>query len=256
MKLSDYAQIVAYDIAFWLTALRNPAYPLQQLGEVCIDAQAKLRTAAIIALLSKGDADTFSHNLVRSGRCRVTYLQRVQASGGSEHHDASSRIEPFFDAVAAADFALARQIAALSPREWRRGHEYEDDFCHAQLAFAVIAPAADVARTEALFERWEQVLDGQPDARLPVLRALARRDGAAFEPAFEALLDAHAAQIQAERERARIEEPGLIAGWQLWVDGLALLRMATQLKLPTQDEYRWCPSLARQVSRVVLPAEW
>ena len=255
MRLSDYTGIVAYDIGFWLTALRNPDYPVADLGEVCLDAQAKLRTVAIIQLLSHGDVDRFAHNLIRSGRCRVSYLQRARAAGG-DRHQASARIDAFHDAVAAADFALARQIAALSPAEWREGFEYEDDHCCAQLSFAVIAVAADVARTQALFERWEQALEGRPDARLPVLRALVQRDAEAFGPAFEALVQARAAQIAAEQARARIEEPGLLAGWQIWIEGLALLRLATQLKLPTQDEYRYCPSLARQVSRQPLAAEW
>lgn len=255
MRLSDYTGIVAYDIGFWLTALRNPDYPLADLGEVCLDVQAKLRTAAIIQLLSRGDVERFAHNLVRSGRCRVSYLQRARAEGG-DRHQASARIDAFHDAVAAADFALARQIAVLSPSDWREGFEYEDDHCCAQLSFTVIAVAADVARTQALFERWEQALDGRPDARLPVLRALIQRDADGFGPAFEALTQARAAQIAAEQARARIEEPGLLAGWEIWIEGLALLRMATQLKLPTQDEYRFCPSLARQVSRQPLAPEW
>jgi hypothetical protein len=256
MKLAPYAEAVAYDAAFWLSAFTNPGYPLAQLGEVCVQSCDKLRTLAIIALVTKGDHRAFTHNLVRSGRCRLAYLQRVRAVGQPEHHDASARIAPFFDAVAAADFGLARQIAAHSPVEWRQGHEYEDDYCHAQIAHAVLAPVADVARTEALFERWARVLDDAPDARLPVLRALAQRDKAGFDPAFEALLQHRDDTLAAERARARIEEFDVVAARQLFVDGLALLRMATQLGLTTQADYRGCPSLARAVTREPLPAEW
>jgi Immunity protein 49 len=256
MKLAHYAKAVAYDAAFWLSAFTNPDYPVEQLGQVCVDACAKLRTLAIIGLVAKGDHRLFTHNLVRSGRCRLSSLQRVQAAGGPDHHDASARIDPFFDAVAAADFALARQVAAASPRDWRQGHEYEDDWCHAQLAFSVIAPVADVARAQMLFQRWEHALQGQPDARLPVLRALVERDAEGFDPAFEALVQQHENGIAAERERARIEEYDVIAARQLFVNGLALLRMATQLGLKTQAEYRGCPSLGRQVTREPLPPEW
>jgi hypothetical protein len=256
MNLSDYSEAVAYDASFWLSAFTNPSYPVDQLGQVCVSTCDKLRTLAIIALVAKGDHRAFTHNLVRSGRCRLRYLQRVQAGAQPDHHDASARIAPFFDAVAAADFALARQIAALSPVQWRQGHEYEDDFCHAQIAHAVLAPVADVARIDSLFARWEKVLDGQADARVPVLRALAHGDKDGFDPAFEALVQERDDAIAAERDRARIEEFDVIAARQLFVDGLALLRMATQLGLSTQDEYRGCPSLARQVTREPLPPEW
>lgn len=256
MSLARYLEATAYDAAFWLSAFTNPDYPVDQLGQVCVDSCAKLRTLAIISLVEQGRHQVFTHNLVRSGRCRQSYLQRLQASGQADRHDASSRIEPFFDAVAAADFALARQIVALSPRDWRKGHEYEDDYCHAQIAHAVLAPVADVARTQSLFKRWETVLDGQPDARLPVLRALVQRDVDGFDAAFEGLVQAHTDALDAERARARIEEYDVIALRQLYVEGLALLRMATQLRLKTQAEYRYCPSLARQTSPVALPAEW
>jgi hypothetical protein len=256
MKLAMYMETVAYDAAFWLSAFGNPAYPVVRLGEVCVATCDKLRTLAIIALVAKGDHRAFTHNLVRSGRCRLSYLQRVQTGGQPDHHDASARVAPFFDAVAAADFTLARQVAALSPREWRPGHEYEDDYCHAQIAHAVLAPVADVARTEALFARWEQVLDGQSDARVPVLRALAQRDKDGFDPAFEALVQQRDDALAAERARSRIEEFDVIAARQLFVDGLALLRMASQLGLATQAEYLGCPSLARQVTREPLAPEW
>lgn len=255
MKLGEYLEIAAYDIAFWLTAFANPDYPVEQLGGICEDVCAKLRTAAVIALVAKGDHRLFTHNLVRSGRCRLRYLQRVRQAGQPDYHDASSRTAGYFDAVAAADFGLAREIVALTPREWRVEAEYEDDWCHAQVAHAVIAPVADATRVTELLQRWEQVLDGQPDARLPVLRALALRDAGGFEAAFEGLLDEREQRIAAERARARIEEFDVIAERQLDVDALALLRMATQLGFPTQQEYRGCPSIARAVTREPLPPE-
>lgn len=256
MNLSDYTEPLSYDTAFWLAAFTNPDYPVPHLGKICVDVCRKLRTLAILALTVHGDHETYTHNLIRSGRARLSYLQRVRTTGKPDHHDASARIGPFFDAVAAADFALARQIVALSPDSWRQGHEYEDDWCHAQIAHAVLAPVSDVARVQGLFARWEQLLDGEPDARLPVLRALANRDTQGFDQAFEALVLQRARRIAADRARARIEEPEMVAARQLDIEGLALLRMATQLALPTQAEYLGCPSLARQVTRSVLPPEW
>jgi hypothetical protein len=256
MKLADYLEIVAYDIGFWLTAFQNPDYPLPDLGEASVDVAAKLRTAAIIALLAQGNLDAFTHNLIRSGRCRASYLQRLKDAGLSDHHQASGRVDSLLDAVAAADFALARRIVALSPRDWQQGHEYEDDWCHAQILHGILAPLLDVNRLQALFDRWEQVLNGQSDARLPLLRALTERDSVGFDDAFESLLDQRTSQIAAELARARIEEPGVIANRQIYVEGLAMLRMAVQLGLPTQREYRYCPSIARQMSAAPLAAEW
>lgn len=256
MRVTEYLEIVAYDIGFWLTAFQNPDYPLDQLGGVSMEVTSKLRAAAIIALLGKGDSDAFFHNLMRSARCRLTYLQRLRAANvAGDHHHASGRVDAFLDAVAAADFATARQISDLSPRDWMHGHEYEDDYCYAQIVHGLIAAQADAPRLDGLFDRFEKLLTGQADARLDVTRAIAGRDQAAFDESFEALLAQRAARIEAEKARSRIEEPAMMAERQIYVEGLALLGIAQRLGFATQTEYRYCPSFARMPMRRPFPGE-
>ena len=256
MKLAEYLEPLGYDIAFWLTAFQNSDYPIHQLGDVSVQVSRKLRTAAIIALLTKGSSDGFYHNLIRSARCRIAYLERLASAGVTDAHDqASGRVDPFLDAVAAADFEVARRIVALSLREWLQGHEYEDDFCYAQLVHGLITVPTDVTRLERLFERYERALDGQPDARLDVCRAIARRDQPAFEEGFDALLAQRTRHIEAEKARKRIEEPAMIAERQVFVEGLALLQIASRLKFATQTEYLYCPSLARMPMQRPFPGE-
>lgn len=256
MKLTEYLDIIAYDIGFWMAAFQNPDYPLDQLGDVSIDVTEKLRAAAIIALVGKGDSDAYFHNLMRSARCRIAYLRRLSDAGISNaHHQASGRVGPLLDAIAAADFATARQIVALSPREWLQGHEYEDDFCYAQLLHCLLSVPPDTGRLQQLFERFAKVLDGQDEPRFAVMKALVDRDQAGFDAAFEALLVARTAAIEAEKARKKIEEPAMIAERQVYVEGLALLQIATRLKILTENEYIYCPSMARVSMQAPFPGE-
>jgi hypothetical protein len=256
VKLTEYQEILAYDIAFWLTAFQEPDYSPGQLGDVAVQVSAKLRAAAIVALLTSGDSDIFFHNLIRSARSRIAYLQRLHDAGISgEHHQASGRVDPFLDAVAAADFGSARQIVALSPRDWLQGHEYEDDFCYAQIVHGLILVPTDLTRLEGLFERYEGVLAGASEPRLDVARSIARRDQAAFNQAFESLLAARTRQIEAERARKKIEEPMMMAERQVYVEGLAMLQIAGRLGFTTQPEYLYCPSLARVPMQRPFPGE-
>ena len=256
MKLVEYLEPLGYDIAFWLTAFQNPDYPIDQLGNVSVQVSRKLRAAAIIALLGKGSTDTFHHNLIRSARGRIAYLERLSSAGVTDdHHQASGRVDPFLDAVAAADFDSARRIVALSLRDWLQGHEYEDDFCYAQVVHGLITVPTDVTRLERLFERYERVLDGASDARLDVTRAIARRDQAAFDDAFAALLARRSGQIEAEKARRKIEEPAMIAERQVYIEGLAMLQIATRLRFTTEREYLYCPSLARVPMQRPFPGE-
>jgi len=256
MKLTEYLEIMSYDIAFWMAGVRDPEFPLEQLGNVCTDVTAKLRAAAIISLLGKADSDTFFHNLIRSGRCRQKYLNRLrEADRIGDHHQASGRVDPFLDAVAAEDFVTAREIVRLSPHEWLQGHEYEDDYCYAQIVHELISAQTSITRMNFLFTRYEAALQGAPDARLDVTRAIAERDQPAFETAFEALLARRTLQIDAEKARNKIEEPSVVAERQVYIEGLAMLRIAGRLGLPTQGDYLYCPSVARIAMQKPFPGE-
>ncbi len=42
-----------------------------------------------------------------------------------------------------------------------------------------------------------------------------------------------------------MEDPVVIAERQIYIEGLAILRIADKLGFVTQSEYRFCPSIAR-----------
>jgi Immunity protein 49 len=256
MRLTEYLEVIAYDIAFWLTAFQNTEFPLEQLGDVCMEVTGKLRTAAIIALLGSANSNAFFHNLMRSARCRVQYLQRLRDAGRTDdHHQVSSRVDPFLDAVAAEDYGAARTISSLSPSAWSQDHEYEDDYCYAQILHGLISGPRTPDGLDPLFERYERVLAGEADARLDVTRALAHKDRAAFDLAFESLLARRTRQIDADKARHRMEDPYVIAERTVYVEGLALLRIAARLGLRIQYEYLYCPSIALSHLTVPFPGE-
>lgn len=239
-----------------MTAYQNPDYPLDQLGDVTENVTEKLRAVAIIVLLAQGNSDGYYHNLMRSARCRLAYLKRCRAAGAErEHHQASSRLGGYLDAVAAADFFTARQIVAASPKDWFEGHEYEDDYCFAQIAHGLIAAQPDNERLSQLFGRFEKALDGRNDARLEVTRKLFERDAAEVPAAVEKLVEQRTGEIESDIARRRIEEPVMMALRQVYVDGLALLRIAERLKLPLQSDYLYMPSLARVAMQRPFPGE-
>ena len=255
MQLSEFAEPLAYDTAFWLTGFEEPTgFEVGELGRVSVELCGKLRALAIIALLVKGDSDKFLHNLIRSGQVRETFLSRLKEAGHQhEHHLASGRFEGLLDAIAAGDFELAQRIAWLSPRSFEPTREYEDDFCHAQILHRIVHGVQAASVYEPFFDRFEAALQGQPGPRLAVLRALVARSQADFDAAFEALLQERRATLQADAARAQLEEPQMLAERDVFIEGLALLRLADSAGLATTREYLYCPSAARQPMRRPLP---
>lgn len=255
MVLAEYGKLLTYDIAFWMQGLTNPSYPVEELGKLSLELSTKLRALAVIILLVEADTDYFCHNLIRSCRARETYLRRTGDAGLlDDHHRASGRYEPLLDAVAAGDWVLARRVADSSPTDWREGHEYEDDYCYAQLLHRLIVPDTPDDEFVGLLARFEAYEDGAANPRLDVCRALATRDQAAFDAAFDGLIADRALVIEREKERKE-DEPRVIAGRQVFIEGLAILRIAEQRTLGTDPEYRYCPSIAREPMRIPFPGE-
>jgi hypothetical protein len=256
MILADYLEPLAYDIAFWSLGFYDPDASLAELGVLSNELAQKLRTAAIITLLTRADVDGYCHNLIRAARARERYLTRIHEAGRFDDHDfCAGRLAGFLAACAAEDFARARNIAMLSPGAFRPGHEYEDDFCYAQTLFNVLAAQRDDVALAALLARWEAALKGAPAGRLDVLKAIVVRDPLAFATAFEALLDERAKEIEKDIARGQLEEPPVVADRLVFVEALALLRIAGRFGFPLEAEYRYCPSLALQSMQKPFPGE-
>jgi hypothetical protein len=250
-------ETIAGDVAFWSLGLQNPRYPISQLGSLSLELSDKFRALAIMQLLIEGSSDLFLHNLIRSGRARELYLQRLADEQVSDqHHQVSGRYQPLLSSIAAGDIARARRIDALSTPHFREGHEYEDDFCYAKLLACLLgdAPAED-ARSTALMEQFEVWLEGASSVRLQLCRALLQRDQHAFDEWFEGLLQDHELGIEADRARSQHEDDHVRAERLVMIEGLAILRLAQRQGLTTADDYRYCPSLARAPMKVPFPGE-
>lgn len=247
MQISEETgELLAWEIAVWYQGFLSPDYPIEELGRLGLELAANFRALAIIALLIRGDSELFYQNLIRSGETRETYLQRLKQAGiDKDHHQVSGRCEQLLDAIAAGDFVLARRIASLSPTEWRPGHEYEDDYCYAQVLHRFVTEPPLEEEIPPLLSRFEAYLEGNPSARLAVCRALAQKDQDAFDESFDDLLDEQEDRIAAAKARGQMDDPIVVSQRRVFVEGLAILRLAEMCGLETQPEYRYCPSLAR-----------
>jgi hypothetical protein len=197
----------------------------------------------------------FGQNLTRSGRVRLAYLHRIGGEGAEDdHHSASARIDGLMDALAASGLFLGREIVMASRHSWLPGAEYEDDFCYAQLIHRLVLQESDQP-TNALIQQYENVLDGQPNARLDVCRALLNRDQSAFDEAFDSLIHVQEDKIAADKARFQLEEPEVMSQRLIFVEGLAVLRLATLHGLKTESDYLLCPSIARLTEAVDVPEE-
>jgi len=254
MILDDYIELAAYETAFWMAGVYDDEFPIAELGDLALEVCAKLRSVAAMVLLTRGSVDGFFHNLIRSGRVWERYLQRCARENAIEdYHRCSGRTPPLFDAMASGDHDVVRRIAELSPTYWRVENEYEDDFCYGR-GLQCLWIGEEGASLE-LIVQFKKYVNGQGSARLSLLEAIAAKSRDDFDSAFEELLRERQLEIAANMARGELEEPHVIAARNVFLEGLAILKLAERREIPTAEEYLYCPSIARQPMRSPFPGE-
>lgn len=227
--------------------------PLVAAGDVVEDAWRCFEGLGCANLLLSADLQRFRVNLVYAAGARRWFLTHAAAAGlADDLHLAISRTDAVFDALAAAAPALARDVVGRSPHVWIPDGEYEDDFCYYAFVHGLVRDPSVAAPTplRALLDRFEQVLAGAPSPRLAVCRALLGRDSAAFVAAFEALLAVREAEVA---EQTLSDDPAAEPRRRVFVEGLALLRIADDRGLATATGIARCPDIARRVVGGPLP---
>jgi hypothetical protein len=251
IQLGDQSfETLAGEIAFCLENIRVPGCTMDVAGRFYEEAAEALRAHAILRLLVDGDPNGFSNDLVMSGQSRRGWLRRCARQNYADYFLALSRSASMVDAMAGDDFLLAEEILALSPTAFRPGDEYEDDFYWQRFLGLHLGtvPSADAdAALAALAENAK-------GARVALAKALRSHDAEGFDEAFRDFLAEREAE-NAEDEALADEDAAVAAGTQVFVEGVAVLKLARKLGLEVADEYPMCPTLAFLAKKPATPAD-
>jgi hypothetical protein len=243
----DFPDILAVEVDDITRA--SPA----ELGPLCEEACIYFRAAAIAAVLVALDTNGFHHMLIRSALTRMYLLERTPpAMKHASRFCRISRANGFFDALAAGQIEIARRIIAAGPQQRNVDYEYEEDYAYVRFLYGTLLGAGEAEQT-ALLDGWKTLLDGATSARHDVCRALPTRDPAVFGGAFERLLDERERELEKEERSLNRNEMEFAGGRHVYVEGLAILRIAETLGIATQPEYAYCPKETRQPMSAPFP---
>jgi hypothetical protein len=199
------------------------------------------RVAGCFSVLINADAPMFAECLDVSARAFLHHLPHIARDAR-----VVSRALPFLDALACGDFVCASLIARLLDAPWQRSYEYEEDHAYYRFLFAWVAqPTAAEAECSAILDDYVRIVEGQPDERLGVARALMTRDADAFDAALRALIQAHKRHYAKMQSGSGIPEAQLLSEGKIFVEGLALIRLAERAGIQVPDDYLYIPSLLR-----------
>jgi len=244
-ELGDIAEELVIYLRFHVLAAMEAPDP-HAIANGADAACTYYQGVAICELLLDAEVDAFFHHMLRSARARKWLLERAVAGlGFPEKPLRASNNKGFFAAIVANEWALAREIAVLSPLEWKDGLEYEDDFWYSHfLHRRLVGDAEPVLR--AILTEYSRALGGDEPPRYRLCEALLAADHEPALAAFGDLIDEHRQELNTMRERSLLATDDLFAPFSaVYVEGLAWLRLLTRAGVSTDRDYPFCPSLAR-----------
>jgi hypothetical protein len=228
---------------------------LDDIGSSCERISDLYRALAICKLLLEADTNAFYHDLMRSGHTRAYFMARCHREGHLQNvRLAASNVNAYFDSLASAGWDLAIRIASLSATSWFQDDEYEDDFSYARFFHVLtLAESQSGRKLEFLLDRYDLALEGNRNGRWHLCESFLSRNQEHFVSAFDEILRERAEQLAEDEESALGEEMTFVSEKHVFVEGLAILRMAERLGLSTDHEYQYIPGVARMPMTVPFP---
>ncbi|MCY1034839.1 hypothetical protein OV207_25555 [Corallococcus sp. BB11-1] len=231
-----------------LLFLLSQRMPRLESPSAAPDAKLVLETAALWRqygcglLLSELDEEGFRESLEQAATLYRDLLVRRNGCPESEHYYlARSKGEPLFDALAVGAWELARQIAAEMTPAWMQRMESEEDFHYFGALIGVLLQRDDLDTELSAYER---CLQGGQSFRFDVVTALAAADGDAFDAGLQGMIEEQSAWV-ARQQRSGVFDPyRQKTSAFVFVEGVALVRLARHRALKTQQRYRLIPAPA------------
>ncbi|HYO53976.1 Imm49 family immunity protein [Archangium sp.] len=193
-------------------------------------------------LLSTYDAEGFCEHLFLAADAYLQLLERKEMSPGLDpYYLARSRAQPLLDALAIGDMALAGRIGERMEPRWMEGMEYEEDFCFFELLPLLASSMGSQELALKCLERMEQALEGAAYPRYEAVAALVRGAPERFEAALLALGEEWQSQVRRQRQSGLGDHVFLLTEANVFIEGLALVRLASARGIPTRSQYPLIP---------------
>ncbi|AKQ69078.1 hypothetical protein A176_005990 [Myxococcus hansupus] len=215
-----------------------------------LDVCARSRQLGCGLLLIDLDADGFQHALHQSALLYTWLLdQRATQPGLDTYYLCKSRASPLLDALALNQLTLARDMGAKLDTPWAPKMEPEEDFRYFDLLSGPLLERRQDAVRLAAFERCLE----EPSTRFDVLSALMREDADAFWAALSALTREWEEGIEADRRQDALDAYFAQTEASIFVEGLALVRLAELWGIPARPRLPFMPAEAFRAPSAPLP---
>jgi hypothetical protein len=214
--------------------------PGEALGEAYLEICLFYRRLGICVLLTRLNVGGFANELAKAGKAYEHFVSH--SSDADAEYVCTSRATPYFDMLAAGDIATARRIEAIAPRTWEREHEFEDEFLYMRFLMDLVSSNSSPIDRDPMIERMQKLPDLSP-GKLAICEALHAAEDQAFEEAMELMLEERAEDVAEARSLPIPSEAYFLETEAfIFVEGIAIVRLARLIGIRTHHEYPGIPS--------------
>lgn len=247
--LYDKAEAMQYYMDEALRRFKHDGTP-EEIAENCQEIVDEHRILGLYAKLLADDDGAFCAHLTRSARDWLYYLLRVFGGLPARRRDyCLSKKNAFLAAVAAGDMRAATLISLFTPKQFEKDWEDLDDFLYALfLHQMVLRSHEDESFIAKVLKDYAHEASSLKTARPAICSALYARDGGAFDAAMEDLVSQREKEIEIENVARNKLPMEFAVTSEIFLEGLALIRIAKSLGMNVIEEYRFIPQLPREVS--------
>ncbi|HYO67840.1 MAG TPA: Imm49 family immunity protein [Archangium sp.] len=214
----------------------------QVTGDTLASIAMAYRILALCALLRKADSEQFARLLCKSGQVRLHLLERTVV--GLEVPPAVMAVSNdvgFSASLAAGDLPTAQKIAARSSNTYVKGWEDEEDFLFFHFLQQMLRAPAEADPLLRIMGRWNGIVDGEPTPYRSICQALLDRDASRFSTSFEEMLETRKDSLRRYRKQFDFDRELHATEGKVYLNGLALIRLAESRGIATRERYEMIP---------------
>ena len=186
------------------------------------------------------DIKLFYVSLYKGAKTYLDLLLLRKSVNLDEYYLCRSRGTPLLCALAIGDYSLATAIAENS-LPFHSQMEYEDDYQSYSLLpllYSCIENSEAIAKGLEIFEN---TLEGDPSARLDSVKAIYEKDEKLFNESMLLLIEQWRESVKKKRRSDKIEPMYDKTSANIFVEGIALVRLARQNGLDSDLSYSFIP---------------
>ncbi len=216
-----------------------------QLPEAYDSLVKSYRRLALAYLLDEADIEAFAENLLKASDAYISFQTKIKNGLEADpNFYCTSKSLAFYDALCAGNLSMATQIAKLTSQTHFNEIEYEDSFLRLRV-FQDIFLKVDVGIIAKRLARWFELTEGRPNYFADVAKSLFENDSEFFMTSFNALVERRSVVMEEYRKLLNYDPVVDNTEGKIFLDGLAILRIAELHGMPTSKEYPMIPEIVR-----------